>query len=1840
MATNLDTKDMELVVSYGDAIAETFQFSKALTKTADAIKSLTGASIGYNHEGTQTAFTLKQLLADGRTLTTVFKRLGDTETFNVLSQSISNVKNALAELRRAGEAGNPITNFAQSRKASLDAQKDAAERALKERFAPNSGSGSDAEKRALNQAIGKVTANIGKSGQDLKSLEDIFRRLTAGATDFTVAEQKIVSQFQAIEAAAARVGSTAKKADDAAIASSEKKFEALRKLNEKLREGDAAAIAAAAKAREAVLIEVEQARASARATEALRAKISAQKEFARQGISDATRASGRKGNFAEETAVDNAIARVANNIGKTVPDAAALSNIFNRLIAGANDFTVEEQKIVAQFQAVSVAASKLGSTQAAIDQAALDRGNKYLFNLVQQGEKLKLKADALERAKQEAEKLARAEAATKFANFKADTIDQNNRDTAKAAAIAAAEAGIKGASFTKGATFADDKGLQTFNTAVTRAIKIVADGKVTITEFNKILGGLDGGTIQRGLSPALDQLQKRLLLVREAAQADGKAIAAAMKEAADAAVALGIKLAKVRADAAVITNKRITDSSTHSALSGAVGGEFANQLKYATPTQLIAYNAALNQAIKLVTDGKVKASEFIAVLNNVQTGKLTTGLTGDQAKLQSSLAATSGAFKNLGKDGESAGNSIFLSWQNVVRIFEAQLLYGIFNQLQSGFSGATQAAADYSRQIALIQTISQDAGISTGEWAEQIRRVSDNLGLGIVDTAAAGYEALSNQVAKGGDAFKFLGTAGTFAKTTGSNITDSVDLISSALNSFELDASQAERVAKSFFTTIDLGRVKTPELANSFGRSGVLAHQLGISLEELNASISTLTRQGIKPNEAYTLLNNVFQKLIKPTEALEGFFRKIGVASGEQAIQTYGYIGVLELLDKAFKGSASEAAKYFDEIRGGRGARNLTGSGLVQLKNDLQQNLGSGENYENAKGIVEKSFGQQFEVETNKIKNFFVKDVGGTFLSTIINLSKYVGGLSNAFITVVAAMKQVATVGLVVYAVSKITPLIAAIKGVAAAYYATGYASQFAAFNSARAGATIAASMAVATLGVSLLIAAVVAVALAFTEFGNKADREIRELKDKIQEAADARIADEDKNADKAFQAFSAGLKNSEVAFLKFTATLRSEYSKTISVLKEESESIGDALKAQFDLINNLVRSNLQELETNLKKTVDNIHKIRDAIIEGPRKRNEDIYEGNLKTNERNVKDHKPDERLAIDQARIEALSKQAKVQFDANDVVGGIRTLDEIEKIIKALGDLERNTKISTNVLSGFHKVLNTTIVGQRAVIKERNGREEIVGYRNLTVKEQQLQAKFKKQTIVEHNAPYRDFAYEAGNQLLEARTLLLDKVLEKQLKLRDAAEAEVNERRKHFEQLQEAQKNLLKFKLYDRKGDIKEEFRGVEGEKRARETIKKLQNAVTEHLVPLGDTPSEIHTRAGFAKQAADLDEIYDNQRNNIGQTAGAESTLKGLEDTVTEHTRRSAQLLDAKGKIKAADAEALRIQEEQTKNLRVQLATIGKILGGVGSGTAIKARINVSEAESILGKGKLTEADVARVKKLYIEIAAGYDELNDRSKGVGHKLGIRSSLGQTPTGEVGNDGEKNPTLEDSVASAGRSITALAPSIKERETLKLAAEKVTEALAETNRQILILDPSFVAAGEGAQNFASTTIEALSPLQKLLAEVNSGLSSLKAEVPKLKALEASLPQGPPRPSSSTGAEPEGRANGGRVGYYASGGFLGDFLQGKYAKGTDVIPTMLTKGEYVVDAANTRKFLPILQSMSAGKFGGSDRGGNSTTNVGDINITVQGGSTSPQTIKEIGSGLRRAVRQGTIKLSR
>lgn len=422
-------------------------------------------------------------------------------------------------------------------------------------------------------------------------------------------------------------------------------------------------------------------------------------------------------------------------------------------------------------------------------------------------------------------------------------------------------------------------------------------------------------------------------------------------------------------------------------------GNNAKAIQGATPEGITQLQSKFNTLINRVLSGKITGQQVLDISDRITAdpNKILVGLEGKVAK---ELKSIQKGFDDVGTAGTSAGKAITLSWESVIRIFQVQVLHTAIAQLISNLTNTVSDAAKFQVSISEIETITQDASTSTREWSESLRNLSDDFSLDLIDTTKASYDALSNQVARGADSIQFLGESAAFAKTTVTTLANAGNLLASVQNAYSTSIVETNRNASVLFDLIDKGRVTSAELANSFGNVAALSQAAGISLEETSAALSTLTVQGIRYNVAYTLLNNITAKLLKPTEEMKKLFDEWGVSTGQQAIQAFGLVGVLERLNQVIEQRGPSAISEIAlDIRPIRGILGLTGASLKTFEKNYKDALDPAvaERFQKATNTIVESAGAKFQRQANAIKNVFTVDFGTGFLETIISINEILG---------------------------------------------------------------------------------------------------------------------------------------------------------------------------------------------------------------------------------------------------------------------------------------------------------------------------------------------------------------------------------------------------------------------------------------------------------------------------------------------------------------------------------------------------------------------------------------------------------------------------------------------------------------------------------------------------------------------------------------------------------------------------------------------------------------------------------------------------------------------------------
>jgi len=281
------------------------------------------------------------------------------------------------------------------------------------------------------------------------------------------------------------------------------------------------------------------------------------------------------------------------------------------------------------------------------------------------------------------------------------------------------------------------------------------------------------------------------------------------------------------------------------------------------------------------------------------------------------------------------------------------------------FIAATVAYAGFEKQMAEVSTMLDKPEQHMQRFSDAVLDMSREFGDSTESVARGLYDILSAAIAPA-DALAVLSVS---AKAAVGGLTDTataVDAITTILNSFGMEASEANDVADVLFTTVKRGKLQFNDLAQFIGKTTSFAALAGIELTELGAMLATTTRAGLQPEIAVTATRQFIGSIIRPTKESAKLFAKIfGKEMNTRILKTWG--GVLGFLKRISKLDTETQAKLFPNVRAAAAALTLTAN-----TEGFEQDLGY---MMNRAGAAEEAFKKMAETASfqwNQLKQSVV----------------------------------------------------------------------------------------------------------------------------------------------------------------------------------------------------------------------------------------------------------------------------------------------------------------------------------------------------------------------------------------------------------------------------------------------------------------------------------------------------------------------------------------------------------------------------------------------------------------------------------------------------------------------------------------------------------------------------------------------------------------------------------------------------------------------------------------------------------------------------------------------------
>lgn len=249
---------------------------------------------------------------------------------------------------------------------------------------------------------------------------------------------------------------------------------------------------------------------------------------------------------------------------------------------------------------------------------------------------------------------------------------------------------------------------------------------------------------------------------------------------------------------------------------------------------------------------------------------------------------------------------------------------GVGAAIGIGFGFKASAAID--AQLAIINTIARTSEQVLDRIAFSLTKTARDTGTNIADLTAGLYDLLSaglgvEDMATGNiaPAMELMNAASYLAVGGLGTVTESIDFLTSVINSFRGPLEEqfgnpllgATTIVDAFSKAIEIGKFTAADLGTALAIVAPLASQLGVDFREVAAFLAAMTQQGFTASRALTTMRSAMVGLQRNSGLLEDSLENLNV---QRAFDRVGAKSWLEYLDIAgFQQMAITLRRYSDE---------------------------------------------------------------------------------------------------------------------------------------------------------------------------------------------------------------------------------------------------------------------------------------------------------------------------------------------------------------------------------------------------------------------------------------------------------------------------------------------------------------------------------------------------------------------------------------------------------------------------------------------------------------------------------------------------------------------------------------------------------------------------------------------------------------------------------------------------------------------------------------------------------------------------------------------------------------
>ncbi|WP_044294483.1 phage tail tape measure protein [Robinsoniella peoriensis] len=370
-----------------------------------------------------------------------------------------------------------------------------------------------------------------------------------------------------------------------------------------------------------------------------------------------------------------------------------------------------------------------------------------------------------------------------------------------------------------------------------------------------------------------------------------------------------------------------------------------------TREKLEALKSAQQQVQQQFERGEVTADQYDALQREIiETEQNLEDLEHQAEDTNRSLSGFSQAADKIGKFGDAATSA-------------GKKMLSVTAAITAAGGASAKMAMDFEDAMAKVSTIADTTEVPLSELEKSILALSNQTGISSTEIADNVYDAISAGQ-KTGDAVNFVSNSTMLAKAGFADAGSALDVLTTIMNSYGLEAGEVTKVSDILIQTQNLGKTTVGELSASMGKIIPTAKANGVALDQVAAGYAIMTANGVATAETTTYMNSMLNELGKSgTKVSDTLKEKTGKSFTELMQGGASLSDVLQIVSD----SAKDQGLAFTDLWGSAEAGK---AGLILLGDSADTFNGTLEQMQNSTGATQTAF-DKLQTNSNTIKIAF-----------------------------------------------------------------------------------------------------------------------------------------------------------------------------------------------------------------------------------------------------------------------------------------------------------------------------------------------------------------------------------------------------------------------------------------------------------------------------------------------------------------------------------------------------------------------------------------------------------------------------------------------------------------------------------------------------------------------------------------------------------------------------------------------------------------------------------------------------------------------------------------------------